>query len=85
MFPVNFSSESPLFNPVHPDVLVGLWEGVGGEEEVRNSRTSISGCSFLMSFENEVVPTVFHKHMHCIRYKPVHFIQAHLNIRGEPA
>lgn len=86
VFPVNFfQTESPFFNPVDPDVLVGLWEGVGGEEEVRNSKTSINGCSFVMSFENEVVLAVFHKHMHYIKYKPMHFIQAHLNIRGEPA
>lgn len=88
MFPVNFlQTKSPLFNPMHPDVPVGLWEGVQGEEEVRirNSKTFINGCSFVMSFENGVVPAVFHKHVRCIRYKPMHFIQAHLNIRGKPA
>lgn len=88
MFPVNFlQTKNPLFNPLHPDVLAGLWEEVGGKEEVRirNSKTFTNGCSFFMSFENRVVPTVFHKHMRCIRYKPMHFIQAHLNSRGKPA
>lgn len=84
MFPMNFlQTKSPLFNLVHPDVLAGLWEGVGDEEEVRNSKTFINGCSFVMSFENGVVPAAFRKHVHCIRNKPMHFIQAHLNIRGE--
>lgn len=56
MFPVNFlQTKSPLFNPVHPDVPVGLGGG-GGEEEarIRNSKTFINGCSVVMSFESGV-------------------------------
>lgn len=57
MFPVNFlQTKRPLFNPIHPDVPVGVWEGVGSKEEarIRNSKTFINGCSVAMSFDNGI-------------------------------
>lgn len=85
---MNFlQTKSPLFNPVHPDVPAGRWEGMGSEEEVRirNGKIFINGWSIVSLLKMEYAAALFHKHMHCIRCKPAHFIQAHLNIRVKPA
>lgn len=90
MFPVNFlQTKGPLFNPMHPDVPVGLWEEVGSEEEVRvrSSKTFINGCSLVMSFENGLC--LLHSVNTCIALgisQCISFhIPMHLNIRGKSA